>query len=848
MEEYSWLESGTYTSPSGDVYVLPNNKQFTTWVQEKYGKYTLTDELLGSCEDTGGDEKPLFLYQQFIREYMSMETPFRGVLAYHGLGSGKTRTAIASAEPYRAAGVKILVLLPATLKPTWYNELKTWGNEDIRRPPNYNDLDTDTRRAIDKELDAKIDASYDFVSYNASNTLAQLKKATGNQIEHRFVIVDEIHNLVSMMVNPQSKKGYNLYHSLMNAVDTKFIFLSATPLLNFPFELGIMFNILRGYMYYKGQKYTLFPENEVEFEEYFVDYDTQKIRNPELFKKRILGLVSYYYGAKGDVYPDLIVHPPTEIEFSDYQFKKYAEVRTSELERESKAKKPYKQKLANLSGAKSTSSYSSQKDKVSSTFRIFSRQFSNYVFPEKIKRPFPNDYSSLVKIDLPANPDHWTGEQVDELMKLFDGDAAQFEEFAASYSVLETNKARIKFIKETISQKGKEAEEFCGITSEEEQFFYEKLSLPADYKEAIGAALMMLRSKLHIYFKELLDCLSRKMEAMLRNIMEGDGCDGPALVYSQFRTLEGVSIFGYVLEAAGFEPLPYDQINSSNIAEFKGKMRYVVYSGEEDNDVRDKILWIYNHPENKHGEIVKVFLGTSAAAEGISLKNTKQVHIMEPYWNEVRIRQVIGRARRICSHAGLPKSEQKVYVFRYHMVLTDKQKKKFPEEESTDEAIYRIAKTKENINDQFLQILKDAAVDCSFNASHNITTDNPIKCFAFDSTETGISFYPGIGSDKSDNLYLIHYSQNVVNYAVFNMYGPDNSTYYEDGDYKYVYKYVDTPKNVKKEKIHIAAKNLTVTAIVLYDKTLAMSGNMFTPKLAIVGKPVIPAKVFELVD
>ena len=160
------------------------------------------------------------------------------------------------------------------------------------------------------------------------------RRLVPGQLTHRLVIVDEVHNLISMMVNPKGKKGYQLYQALMEAVDCKFLCLSATPLLNTPFELGILFNILRGPMLYQRVRYTLFPEDEVEFANYFVDYQTQKIMNPELFKKRILGLVSYYYGAKGDVYPDMITQPPFEVEFSDYQFNQYAVVRRASHEQE----------------------------------------------------------------------------------------------------------------------------------------------------------------------------------------------------------------------------------------------------------------------------------------------------------------------------------------------------------------------------------------------------------------------------------------------------------------------------------------------------------------------------------
>ena len=62
---------------------------------------------------------------------------------------------------------------------------------------------------------------------------------------------------------------------------------------------------------------------------------------------------------------------------------------------------------------------------------------------------------------------------------------------------------------------------------------------------------------------------------------------------------------------------------------------------------------------------------TSSGAEGITLKNVRYVHIVEPYWHPVRMEQVIGRARRICSHENLLEEEREVKVFLYLMKFTN---------------------------------------------------------------------------------------------------------------------------------------------------------------------------------
>ena len=40
-------------------------------------------------------------HQKIVRAYMNPETPYRGILLYHGLGSGKTCSAIAITEQFK---------------------------------------------------------------------------------------------------------------------------------------------------------------------------------------------------------------------------------------------------------------------------------------------------------------------------------------------------------------------------------------------------------------------------------------------------------------------------------------------------------------------------------------------------------------------------------------------------------------------------------------------------------------------------------------------------------------------------------------------------------------------------
>ena len=81
------------------------------------------------------------------------------------------------------------------------------------------------------------------------------------------------------------------------------------------------------------------------------------------------------------------------------------------------------------------------------------------------------------------------------------------------------------------------------------------------------------------------------------------------------------------------------------------------------------MLKVLNSPKNKNGDTIKIIMISSAGSEGLDLKNIRQIHIMETYWNEVRVKQVIGRGVRNNSHKDLPPKDRNVTVFRYFSCL-----------------------------------------------------------------------------------------------------------------------------------------------------------------------------------
>jgi len=94
----------------------------------------------------------------------------------------------------------------------------------------------------------------------------------------------------------------------------------------------------------------------------------------------------------------------------------------------------------------------------------------------------------------------------------------------------------------------------------------------------------------------------------------------------------------------------------------------------------------------------------------------------------VRIEQVVGRARRICSHEDLPPEMRTVQVFLYLSVFSEKQKtdqnyldlmnkdvSRLNENVAvtTDETLYEISVRKDRISQDILKVVKQTSVDCA---------------------------------------------------------------------------------------------------------------------------------------
>lgn len=993
------------------TYYMNNRKLHIQKLAELFKPYKreiVENAEKASCEGTSNVDIKLLTHQKIVRDYLNTYTPYRGLLLYHGLGSGKTCTSIAIAEGMKS-NRSIILMTPASLKDNFFSEIKkcgdhlyrrnqywefvsTLGNPDYisilskvlqiplefinrhkgawlvdvtKKEMNYDALESEQKEILNEQLDLMIRSKYRDINYNGLNQsiIRELTQDyTINPFDNTTVLIDEAHNFVSRIVNKvKSPKTipFMLYDYLLKANNVKIVFLTGTPIINYPNELGILFNMLRGYIkrwtfqihvkdnrgqkvnkdeimkmfdreglntfdyveysgnnlivtrnpfgfinvkknsekankakggsgsensgifglfggkkstkptkrkmvmksnrktknkrnasksessepqskfivnpkthiiednpkykdefvngneiedearieyydrvatnHYKGggtvfedydgvtldesgnlsdddfvkevkrilQKNQLevieagsfyeelkaLPDDAEEFKSLFIDQDQSILTNNNLFKKRILGLTSYYKSASEKLLPAFVPNEDggnihiVPIEMSDYQFNNYEKIRKIEAEQD-RLKNQKKQRMKKKGQTEDIFN-------ISSSYRVFSRVLCNFAFPNPPGRPMPDSGFGKEGDDVDADGDNDIDEsEIDGLSPTL---LPEVDEYKTQEDVDSITKVRPE---------------------------------PIEYQARIKNAMKLLKydpsktAEEQYLIKENLAIYSPKFSKILENISNPEN-RGLHLLYSQFRTIEGIGILKLILEANGYAEFKIHK-NESGLwdivtrEEDNGKPRFVLYTGTETKEEKEITRNVYNSTwsavpssitsklfpisnNNFYGEIIKVFMITSSGAEGINLRNTKYVHIVEPYWHLVRTDQVIGRARRICSHQDLPEEDRNVKVFLYLSIFSEEQKTNKKNIEmmnrdtsrldgrpiTTDESLYDISIIKGKINNQLLNSIKETAMDCSLYNSSN--KEENLVCYGYGKVSSNaFGSYPTLTEDLSD--------------------------------------------------------------------------------------------------
>ena len=923
--------------------------------------------------------------QKLVPRILNPQTNLKGLLVYHGLGSGKTGTSIIVGEACKHISTngiditkksgrshnKVLVVVPASLKEQYKQEIlgnlisryKTRGTTNIKEKEKIikeikkfvknfkkeKDIFPDKQRIINcfkikgnkkinnsfsKNVLIKIKEKYIPQEYNSTNSnVAYNEKQFQNWVENnRLQKVNNTYKVISRqtfmkhflisnetykngMINNKTGTGYciknflkkpnglliideiqNLisetgswYKNLIRGIKyychptTKILLLTATPIYDKIFELGLTINLLNPRI--------RFPENRVDFDRLFVATSEYELKDEEdrnnstgikerksifsteesrreryaqtlhrdippreikerfdslekFYKKLVAFLLQIRENAKSGLIS--IVHLIDDIK--NEEIKNFIQIligRESDIEKLTFITlfylSDYLKKLLGLNDYRN--SVIKNKD-------LFEYMCSGYIsyfkggnplgFPKKITKIIDckmsdvqaNAYISIVKMEVKKNRDAEASKKINP-NSMQQGTYFQKATMVSNVFLTHTaqaqdeNKRRKELITEILkvpalsnelreqlvtmsvydlidllvelnedvdtvhepqSKEEKKSEKDDvedikeivkkGSKNKLKTILDERKRMTKDYYEAtlkvIRDELMGIESykdkirKIHIY--------SCKFARMIDNILIEENGKGKHFIYSRFKT-RGVECLSYMLEA-----FDYKRYDEETISELKKMMEnddiptkkcFVVWSG----DIMNKIEFsknfksIYNHPKNRKGEYLQIVLGTESIMEGVDLKEVKYVHITEPWWNESRMDQVMGRAIRWKSHIKMDTDDQKVIIYRYY-ALTQLQARDFAPDinpiasnalqttltndalrrlnlnpfqtghvreninfaihqlenpdpisplafSSIDRYVQRVAEKKKRLNQMFYKSIKNSSIDCLFNKFGN---------------------------------------------------------------------------------------------------------------------------------
>ena len=617
-------------------------------------------------------------HQEFIKRFISYQSPYNGVLLFHGLGSGKTCSAIGITESIRVYSKyihnfkRILIIASPNVQENFKLQLfdpsnlkkinDIWsirgclGNSLIKEL-NIEQINNLTKEELIHKIHKLINNYYDFTGYiefanriqkcivqqNGAIQERPTQKKLKSAFEDTLIIIDEIHNIrINTDVKSDKKISKSLYTLVKYVKYLKFVFLTGTPMYNDPKEILFILNILnmndnRSIVQIKD----IFDENG----EFIVKGGVNI--GKELFAMKANGYVSYVRGENPYSFPYLIMPHMYKDPHSIKILAKYPSVQFN--------KKPITGPIKYID-----------------------------VFVTPLSKTQEAGYTYFVDKVIEKVKDQQVFEQMDSFR----------------YSIIQSPIQALNIVYPV-----DDGYLTGNVGLESVMKYVERQNPPSkngfEYTRMNG---MFAYNKIGEY--------SHKIKTILDNIINSTGI---ILIYSGY--IDG----GIVPMALALEHIGFTRYGSSSKSLFKNKQytdkdkeqppmknfKYSIICGEKplspnNNEEIDALTH-----NNTNGERVKVVIISQAGSEGIDLKNIRQVHIMEPWYNMNRIEQIIGRARRNCSHKELPLNERNVQIFLHCSSM--------PEVETMDMYLYRLSEKKSIKIGQVSRLLKSVSIDCILN-------------------------------------------------------------------------------------------------------------------------------------
>ena len=750
-------------------------------------------------------------HQNFVRHFMSLQTPYNSLLLYHGLGSGKSLSAIGVTEDMRKylkqVGMqkKIVIVASPAVQANFRLQLfdsnklieigkkgsGIWklesgvGNELLAEiNPTQASM---TKEYILKKINAIIHEYYDFIGYDSLanyiedtagtliSTDAISRTGEGEEdaglegigleetrfdetklrrvFDHRLIVIDEVHNIIGRESMNDSSKNKRISMMLMKLVkvcqNLRFLFLSATPMYNSYKEIIWLLNIMN----LNDQRSTIRVRDVFNENGSFVPEEKDATgailqeSGRDLLKRKLLGYVSYVRGENPYTFP----------------FRIYPSVFAS-IENQLLAK-PYPKKQFN--GTTITTPLSK--------IQVYANTLGEYQlkgYRFMIENAMKNTMIRNITIDFEGKES--VGYVVlqplisalnmiypNPKMDVFLTEEGKEGEGERKEGEGEKGKTDFSFLADIYGKKG-----LNSIITYEKEETPHPLAHHFEYKPAI------LSKYGRIFAPATIGQYSAKIAKIGEIISNSTGI---VLIYSKY--IEG----GLIPMALALEEMGFTRYGNANYTESLFRTpptdpsgnriggnygvnpltmqpntepggytaKYVMITGQKYYSPNNAAdLKLVTDISNKNGAHIRVVLISEAGSEGLDFKCIRQVHLLDPWYNMNRIEQVIGRAVRHKSHCALPMGERNVEIYMHGSYIDE-------EEETADMYMYRLAEKKAFLIGNVTRVLKETAVDCLLNIDQtNFTEETMNQTVALTlSTRTSSkqSNNPIEGSKQSNN-------------------------------------------------------------------------------------------------
>ena len=686
------IESYEIDDPEYVDYPDKSDKRFEEKIyqKEEFNMFEIPKESKGLFNVCENKDFEISAHQLFLKNYLTKETPYNGALLFHGVGVGKTCSAITVSENFRdlyaSKEKRIIILCSKNIKIGWK---KTIFNPDLGENQCSGNIFLKRNIKTRREVNRLVRDYYEIMAYlSFANYVKRLVKIKGKKyykespeererlvinelFSNRLLIIDEAHNLRDDG-EKDIKDSVDMIEKVIKYSDNlKIILLSATPMYNRSTEIVRLLNMLL-----LNDKRELINKDRV-----FLKDGSLKKGASNILKEALRGYVSYVRGEDPSSFP-IRLYPSYTEEFSGYR-KGIDDNRSLSmiLDKDNYPKNDMKEK--EIVGSKKLTfleTFGSKLNRGSHQQIIYDRLEKEILESSSDEEMLPSikDINRIIRAGNIVYP-----------YKRDESESVRIDDTISALGLKNTFDIKNKSSSVEYSYK-KDILELC-----DNKPFLDK-DLIGEYSVKIKIILELIEKSEGIIF-----IYSNWIKAGVIPLVL-------ALEQNGYKKYSGETILKYPEYEDGKEKYKTKRKSKTLISD-DGKeypIKYMVISGGEDKLSKniEEELKIVTSEENSDGKNIKIIIGSSVASEGIDFKRIRNIHILEPWLHLNRLEQTIGRGIRFCSHGDIDEEKRNVLVYLHALVNTR-------DKETIDNAVYRYAEKKAIDIGEIEDILKRGAID-----------------------------------------------------------------------------------------------------------------------------------------